>query len=136
MSVLVPERSGDPDPEAFARLVAEAYQRIPGHFRRLTKDLAIRTPDLPHQDILDEMGIDHPLGLLGLYSGVDVTRKSLFDISGEADTVFVYRLPIIAYSRETTDSIATIAEHVLVHEIGHHFGFSDDDMHAIEDSAD
>lgn len=102
----------------------------------MTDEIALLTPDRADQQTLDEMGIDHPLGLLGLYSGVDVTRKSLFDVTGAADTIYLYRLPIIAFAREGNGTIEEVVEHVLIHEIGHHFGFSDDDMHEIEQSED
>ncbi|GGY38171.1 metallopeptidase family protein [Parvularcula lutaonensis] len=136
MSVWSPSRSGDPEPDAFRRMAEEAYARIPEAFRTLTADLVIRTPDLPTEDVLAELGIEDPYGLLGLYHGIDLTRKSLFDVSGEPDTVFLYRLPILRFWREGTDSLEEIVEHVLVHEIGHHFGFSDEDMEAIESSED
>ncbi|NNU16188.1 metallopeptidase family protein [Parvularcula sp. ZS-1/3] len=114
----------------------EAYLRLPERFRALTGDLVLRTPDYPEEDVLREFGMQSPYELLGLYQGVDLTRKSLFDASGLPDTVYLYRLPILRYWREGTDTLEEIVEHVLVHEIGHHFGFSDDDMHAIEDEAD
>lgn len=110
-----------------------AYLRIPEAFRSLTADVLIQTPDLPQPDVLEELGIDDPYGLLGLYQGVDLTRKSLFDASGEADRVFLYRLPILSYWREGADSLEAVVEHVLVHEIGHHFGLSDEKMHEIEE---
>lgn len=132
MSVWYPSRSGDPDPDAFRRMAEDAYARIPEAFRSLIAELVIRTPDFATEDVLEELEIDSPYGLLGLYQGVDLTRKSLFDVSGEPDTVFLYRLPILRFWREGTDSLEEIVEHVLVHEIGHHFGFSDDDMEAIE----
>lgn len=134
MSALFPSRSGDPSPEAFKRMAEEAYLELPERFRQMTSDLVIRTPDFATDDVLAEMDIPDPFGLLGLYQGVDLTRKSLFDVSGQPDTVFLYRMPILRYWREGTDSLKAIVEHVLVHEIGHHFGFSDDDMHAIEEA--
>lgn len=127
---------GNPDPEAFRRMADEAYQRIPAGFRALTSDLVIRTPDLPAPDMLQDLGIADPYELLGLYHGVDLTRKSLFDVTGEPDSVFLFRLPILAYWRQAEDSLEAVIEHVLVHEIGHHFGFSDDDMEAIENDVD
>lgn len=131
-----PRRAQDPDPESFRQLAEAAYLRIPDGFRAMTGDISILTPDLPGDDVLRELGIGDPYGLLGLYQGVDVTRKSLFDITAQPDRIFLYRLPIIAYWRSGGDSLEAIVEHVLVHEIGHHFGFSDADMHAIEEDAD
>ena len=123
-----------PSPEDFAALVAEAHRVLPEPFRSLA-EVVIRTPDLPDADVLADLGIADPMDLLGLYQGVDLTSKSLFDMSGEPDTVFLYRLPIIRFWMTGPDSLEEVVEHVLVHEIGHHFGLSDDDMEALEDEA-
>jgi predicted Zn-dependent protease with MMP-like domain len=132
MSVWHRSRS-DTDPDTFRHMAQEAYRRIPVQFRRLCGDILIQTPDLPQQEVLTELGIDSPYGLLGLYHGIDVTRKTLFDTGGEVDRIFLYRLPILRFWHEGTDSLEDIVTHVLVHEIGHHFGLSDDDMHDIEE---
>lgn len=128
--------SGDPDPETFRRMAEEAYGRIPPEFRALTRDVVIQTPDFATDDVLADLGIHNAYDLLGLYHGVDVTRKSLFDISGFPDTVSLYRKPILRYWRQNADRLEAVVEHVLVHEIGHHFGLSDEDMEAIENEAD
>jgi predicted Zn-dependent protease with MMP-like domain len=132
-SPFIPGRN-EPGPESFARMAEAAYQRIPASFRQLTDELSILTPDWPARDVLDELSINDPLGLLGLYQGVDVTRKSLFDVETFPDTVYLYREPILQAWRDGMDSLERLIEHVLVHEIGHHFGFSDDDMEFIEES--
>jgi predicted Zn-dependent protease with MMP-like domain len=124
-----------PDPEAFRAMAEAAYRRIPAPFRQLTGDLLIQTPDFAEREVLVELGITDPFELLGLYQGVDVTRKSLFDTLPETDRVFLYRKPILRFFEDGEDTLDAIVEHVLVHEIGHHFGFSDDDMHAIEEAA-
>ena len=123
-----------PGPDDFAAMVAEAHRTLPEPFKS-TADVVIRTPDLPDEDVLADLGIDHPMDLLGLYQGVDLTQKSLFDASGEPDTVFLYRLPILRFWMTGPDSLEEVIEHVLVHEIGHHFGLSDDDMEGLEDEA-
>ena len=83
------------------------------------------------------MGIDSPFDLLGLYTGVDLARKSVMDVSPMPDMVFLYRRPILDYWAESEEgeTLGQIITHVLVHEIGHHFGFSDEDMEAIEAQA-
>ena len=116
----------------FAQVSEPAARR---RFRDLCGDLVIRIEDFPTEDILDSMKIDSPFGLLGLYSGVDLARKSVMDPGGMPDMVFLYRRPILQYWTEREDSIDAIVAHVLVHEIGHHFGLSDDDMHRIESEA-
>ena len=123
-----------PDPDAFGAMVTEAHRTLPEPFKSLA-DVVIRTPDLPTDDVLADLGMDDPMDLLGLYQGVDLTSKSLFDASGEPDTVFLYRLPIIRFWMTGPDSLEEVIEHVLIHEIGHHFGLSDDDMEALEDEA-
>ena len=78
------------------------------------------------------MGIDSPFDLLGLYTGVDLARKSVMDASAMPDMVFLYRRPILDYWVEHEETLGGIVTHVLVHEIGHHFGLSDADMEHIE----
>jgi predicted Zn-dependent protease with MMP-like domain len=78
------------------------------------------------------MGLDSPMDLLGLYHGVDLLRGSVLDVRHDLDRIYLYRLPILAEWRAGRDSLEAIVSHVLIHEIGHHFGFSDDDMERIE----
>ena len=80
-------------------------------------------------------GIESPFDLLGLYSGIDLARKSVSDVATVPDMVFLYRRPILDYWAEHEESLGAIITHVLVHEIGHHFGLSDDDMERIEAEA-
>ena len=109
-----------------------AYRRLPERFRALTGDLLIRIEDFPTDEVLDAMGIESPFDLLGLYSGVDLARKSVMDVSALPDMVFLYRRPILDYWAEHEETLGHIVTHVLVHEIGHHFGLSDADMEHIE----
>jgi predicted Zn-dependent protease with MMP-like domain len=112
-----------------------AYARLPAHFRSLTGDVLIRIDDFPTDEVLDGLGIESPFDLLGLYSGVDLARKSVMDVSGVPDMVFLYRRPILDYWAENEETLGGIVTHVLVHEIGHHFGLSDADMERIEAEA-
>ncbi len=116
-------------------IAAAAYRRLPARFRKLTGDLLIRVEDFPLDEVLDDLGIDSPYDLLGLYAGVDLARKSVMDPGGMPDMVFLYRRPILDYWAEREDSLGQIVTHVLVHEIGHHFGLSDGDMEHIEAEA-
>ena len=111
-----------------------AYSRLPAHFRALTGDLLIRVEDFPTDEVLDSLGIESPFDLLGLYSGIDLARKSVSDVTPVPDMVFLYRRPILDYWAEHEETLGAIITHVLVHEIGHHFGLSDEDMEAIEAS--
>ena len=117
-------------------LIADAaYRRLPSDFRALCSDLVIRVEDFPTDDVLSAMKIDSPFDLLGLYSGVDLSHKSVLDVGGLPDMVFLYRRPILDYWAEHEETLGSIVTHVLVHEIGHHFGFSDADMARIEAAA-
>ena len=119
----------------FETIADAAYRRLPGRFRALTGDLLIRVEDFPTDEVLDAMGIESPFDLLGLYSGVDLARKSVMDIASLPDIVFLYRRPILDYWAEHEETLGHIVTHVLVHEIGHHFGLSDADMEHIESEA-
>lgn len=118
------------DMEAMA---AEALETIPEPLRRYTDGVIIRVEDFPDPEIRQEMGLESPFDLLGLYSGVSLDRRSVSDPPRTVDMIFLYRRPILAYQRDTGEDLEHIVRHVLIHEIGHHFGLSDDDMERIED---
>jgi predicted Zn-dependent protease with MMP-like domain len=117
-------------------LAAEAWNRLPSEFRQLCRDIVFRVEDFAADDVLDEMDIDDPFNLMGLYKGVSLDRKSVLDQSLEPDMVFLYRRPILDYWAEGDETLGHLVTHVLVHEIGHHFGLSDADMESIEAEAD
>ena len=120
------------DETAFAELMEAAYAAIPDNYREACTGLAIRAQDLPTDDVMAALQLSDPYQLLGLYHGINLAQKSVHDLQGLPDTVYLYRLPILAYAAATGHPVATVIEHVLIHEIGHHFGFSDADMAAIE----
>lgn len=117
------------DLEAIAR---EALASIPPELRRYARDLVVRVEEFPDDDTVDQMELDSPFDLLGLYQGVDLHRKSITVSSESIDTIILYRRPILDYWCETGEDLAHLVRHVLIHEIGHHFGFSDEDMERIE----
>ena len=117
--------------------IAEAvFAALPEAFRQLCGNVVIQIADFADEETLKALEMENPYELTGLYHGVDLTEKSVMD-PGMPDHVFLYRLPILLEWCERGDvTLGDLIAHVLVHEIGHHFGLSDDDMHAIEDSVD
>ena len=124
-----------PGLDVFERLAAESWARLPPEFRQLCDDLLIRVEDFATDEVLDELGIDDPFDLMGLYQGLSLDQKSVADVPREPDMVFLYRRAILDYWADSDEPLGHIITHVLIHEIGHHFGFSDADMEEIENQA-
>jgi len=117
-------------------IIADAtYRRLPARFRDLCTELVIRIEDFPTDEVLDSLGIESAFDLLGLYHGVDLARQSVMDAATLPEMVFLYRRPILDYWAEHEETLGRIVTHVLIHEIGHHFGLSDADMERIEAEA-
>ncbi|HML42107.1 MAG: metallopeptidase family protein [Hyphomicrobium zavarzinii] len=120
----------------FEVIAASAWERIQPEFREVCGDLVIRVEDFALDEVLDELDIESPFDLMGLYQGLSLDKKSVLDVPREPDMVFLYRRAILDYWTENgEETLGEIITHVLIHEIGHHFGFSDDDMEEIEDQA-
>ncbi len=130
-----PERR-PPDLAEFDRMVRDAFEALPDPFRTNASDVYIHVQDFAAREILQDLEIDSPFGLLGLYQGVDLTRASVNDPFPQPARVTLYREPILRLWSEGGQSLKHIVTHVLVHEIGHHFGLSDEDMDAIENEVD
>ena len=125
-----------PSLEEIAALADEAFRSLPEGFRGLCGELIIRVEDFPDDETLEELGCESPFDLLGLFRGVGLAHASLTHPMPEPNMVFLYRRPIIDYWAEHEETLVSIVTHVLVHEIGHHFGLSDDDMMRIETEAE
>lgn len=121
-----------PDLAEFEDMAEAAWQRLPQEFRAKAGNLLIRVEDFATDEVLDALGIDDPLDLLGLYHGVSLDKKSVLDLPQQPDMVFLYRRPLLEEWAESGETLGDLITHVLVHEVGHHFGFSDDDMARIE----
>ena len=122
-----------PSLDDLAALAEQAFAALPEGFRKLTGDVVFRVDDFAEDQVLDDLGIADAFELTGLYQGVDIGRRSVFDPNPEPARIFLYRRPILDEWAERGDvTLAELVAHVLVHEIGHHFGLSDADIDAIE----
>jgi predicted Zn-dependent protease with MMP-like domain len=125
-----------PGLDEFELLAREEFDRLPETFRALCADLIIRVEDFPTAEVLRKMGIEDEFGLLGLFEGVGLPFQSSTDVTRMPNMIWLYRRPILDYWAEHEETLGHVVTHVLVHEIGHHFGLSDDDMEAIEEAAE
>jgi predicted Zn-dependent protease with MMP-like domain len=116
----------------FEVIATEAFRRLPAHFRERCEGVVIRVENYATEDVLNHMGIESELDLLGLFQGVGLPFQSESAPSQMPNMVWLYRVPIMLYWAEHDETLGAIITHVLVHEIGHHFGLSDDDMYGIE----
>src|SRR5919206_323257 len=125
-----------PSLEELEVLAAAAFRRLPERFRQLCEGLVIRVEDFPTDEVLDDMGLESEFDLLGLFQGVGLPFRSESAPTHMPNMIWLYRRPILDYWAEHDETLGAIVTHVLVHEIGHHFGLSDDDMEDIEAAAE
>jgi predicted Zn-dependent protease with MMP-like domain len=117
-------------------IAEEAYRRLPDKFRALCEGLVIHVDDFPTDEVLEELQAQTEFDLLGLFQGVGLPFRSDSAPVQMPNMIWLYRRPILDYWAEHEEALGSIITHVLVHEIGHHFGLSDDDMAALEAAAD
>jgi len=115
------------------KMAAKAFIDLPDAFRTLAGDVMFMVQDFPSDDVIDEMQLETPFDILGLFSGPDLADRQSSYASHEPTMVFLYRRPILDYWAENGEPLGHIVRHVLIHEIGHHFGLSDAEMEAIEE---
>ena len=113
----------------------DALEGLPDAFRAYLGDVVLAVEEFADDETLRALGIAHPLDLTGLYHGRPVGEKSSMDTGALPDRIFLYRQPILAEWIETGVRLDDLVRHVLIHEVGHHFGLSDADMHRLEDEA-
>ena len=124
----------DPDLAAFEAMARRAVTALPEPFRAAAAEVVLEVEDWPDNELLDEMGIDDPLDLTGVYTGVPMTEKSFSDPAPWPDRVTLFREPILAEWRERgNEELEDLVTHVVVHEFAHHFGWSDDDIASIDE---
>ena len=124
-----------PDAAAIERLADAAIARLPRRFRTHLANVVLRIEEYADDEVLDALGIEDPFELTGLYSGRSMREESGWASGELPPMIHLYRRPLLDEWAETGVSLEALITHVIVHEIGHHFGFSDADMHAIEEQA-
>jgi predicted Zn-dependent protease with MMP-like domain len=128
---------GPPSLADFEEIAAAAYGRLPENFRNLCQGLVIQIADFPDEEVLDEMNCETEFDLLGLFTGRGLAQSGAMPLTGQLpNMIWLYRRPILDYWAENEEKLGDVIAHVLVHEIGHHFGLSDADMAAIEAAAE
>ena len=121
------------DIDALAR---EALNLLPPDLKKFTEGVIVQVEEFPDEDVCAEMELETPFDILGLYQGVSLAEKQIEASGGTPDLVFLYRRPILDYWCETGEDLAHVVRHVLIHEIGHHFGYSDDEMETLDTIAE
>ncbi|MGR6432758.1 metallopeptidase family protein [Rhizobium sp. PAMB 3182] len=125
-----------PTISVFESLAIEAYGNLPEEFRQLTGNLVIEVTDFPTDEVFEDMALETPFDLLGLFEGRGISERFSLETGELPNHITLYRRPILDYWAENDETLGDIVTHVLIHEIGHHFGLSDDDMQRIEETAD
>jgi predicted Zn-dependent protease with MMP-like domain len=120
----------------FEAIAARAYGSIPATFREMAGDVTLAVAEFPDDDVVEELEAESPFDILGLFQGVGLAHASAVPETGVMpNRIWLYRRPILDYWAEHEETLGDIVANVLIHEIGHHFGLSDDDMDAIEEAA-
>ena len=124
-----------PDLAEIERLAEKALTTIPAALRRHTENIVLRVEEFCDEETEKELDLDSPYELMGLYRGIDMIRDSTSAVRTQPDMIFLYRRPLLDYWCETGEDLYRLVRHVMIHEIGHHFGFSDADMEFLESQA-
>ncbi len=126
-----------PSLDDLAALAEAAFAALPAAVRRAAGEVVFRVDDFPADDMLDALGIEDAFDLTGLYQGVDRIHRSVWDAAPEPSRIFLFRRPILdEWAERGNVTLGELISHILVHEIGHHMGLSDDDIDALEAQAD
>jgi len=121
-----------PSLDDFEIMARGAFAALPPEFRTLAGNIAFMVQDFPDEDVIHAMGIESEFDILGLFHGPDLAAHEAGHVHAAQTMIFLYRRPILNYWAENRERLGDIVRHVLIHEIGHHFGLSDDAMDAIE----
>lgn len=124
-----------PSAAEFEHIAQEALARMPAEFTKHITDIIIEIEDFADDELLIQMGIDNPFELTGLYEGVPITERSFDTFIEQPDRIRLFRRAILdEWAERGDETLEHLVAHVLIHEIGHHFGLSDEAMHALEES--
>jgi predicted Zn-dependent protease with MMP-like domain len=123
-----------PSIDEIDNLAREAFASLPEEFRALTGDVVFMVQDFPDPDVMQDMDLDSEFEIMGLFQGPDLADREGGSNAPQQTMIFLYRRPILDYWAEEGETLGHIVRHVLIHEIGHHFGLSDEDMEAIEEN--
>ena len=118
------------------QMARDVLAGLPEHFREQTGEIVMQVEDFATDEQLASVDLSDPWQLTGLYEGVALTERSVWESGRMPARIWLFRKPLIAEWRETRVRMDDLVRHVVIHEAGHHFGFSDDDMHALEDQAE
>lgn len=122
-----------PSLDDFEDLAREIFDRLPGQFRQKCGQILFRIEDLPDDDVTAELELESPFDILGLFQGIDITQAGVEEgANGKPNVIYLYRRAILDEWADSEIALGDIIAHVLIHEIGHHFGYSDEDMERIE----
>lgn len=126
-----------PTIEEMEALARAALERLPEQFRVHLGDVILRVEDFADEDTLAAMGIENPYDLTGIYEGLPVGEKSIGHSGVMPDRIRLFRCPILdEWAARGDETLEHLVAHVLIHEVGHHFGLSDEAMHALEEMAE
>jgi predicted Zn-dependent protease with MMP-like domain len=117
-------------------IARRALERLPSPFAESLKEVVLQVAPIADSDTARRVGLSHPMQLSGLYEGVSLNRQSVSQSGMLPERITLYSRPILAEWQSTRVSLEQLVSHIVIHEVGHHFGFSDDDMHALEDGAE
>jgi predicted Zn-dependent protease with MMP-like domain len=117
-------------------IARRTLERLPSPFAESLRDIVLLVEPVADLETARRVGLSHPMQLSGLYEGVSLNHQSVNNSGTLPERITLYSRPILAEWRSTRVSLGQLVSHIVIHEVGHHFGFSDDDMHALEDGAE
>ena len=125
-----------PSEEEIEEIAHRTLARLPSPFVESLREVVLQIAPVADLETARRVGLSHPMQLSGLYEGISLNHQSVNHSGTLPERIMLYSRPIVAEWRSTGVSLEQLVSHIVIHEVGHHFGFSDDDMHALEDSAE